>query len=134
MASSVSCQPADGKEIVPITQGDFDYIQYVGTDLNKGVTYFIASPDNFTQRYLYSAKLFGNGEVTRLSPMQQSGQHSYNMSPTGKWAVHTFSNAVTPPEIDMVSLPKHKSVRMIEDNAKAKEQYKALALQALRNL
>ena len=119
----------DGKEIVPITQGDFDYIQYVGTDLNKGVTYFIASPDNFTQRYLYSAKLFGDGEVTRLSPMQQSGQHSYNMSPTGKWAVHTFSNAVTPPEIDMVSLPKHKSVRMIEDNAKAKEQYKALALQ-----
>lgn len=119
----------DGKEIVPITQGDFDYIQYVGTDLDKGVTYFIASPDNFTQRYLYSAKLFGNGEVTRLSPMQQSGQHSYNMSPTGKWAVHTFSNAVTPPEIDMVSLPKHKSVRMIEDNAKAKEQYKVLALQ-----
>ena len=119
----------DGKEIVPITQGDFDYIQYVGTDLIKGVTYFIASPDNFTQRYLYSAKLFGDGEVTRLSPMQQSGQHSYNMSPTGKWAVHTFSNAVTPPEIDMVSLPKHKSVRMIEDNAKAKEQYKALALQ-----
>lgn len=119
----------DGKEIVPITQGDFDYIQYVGTDLDKGVTYFIASPDNFTQRYLYSAKLFGNGEVTRLSPMQQSGQHSYNMSPTGKWAVHTFSNAVTPPEIDMVSLPKHKSVRMIEDNAKAKEQYKALVLQ-----
>lgn len=119
----------DGKEIVPITQGDFDYIQYVGTDLDKGVTYFIASPDNFTQRYLYSAKLFGDGEVTRLSPMQQSGQHSYNMSPTGKWAVHTFSNAVTPPEIDMVSLPKHKSVRMIEDNAKAKEQYKALALQ-----
>lgn len=119
----------DGKEIVPITQGDFDYIQYVGTDLDKGVTYFIASPDNFIQRYLYSAKLFGNGEVTRLSPMQQSGQHSYNMSPTGKWAVHTFSNAVTPPEIDMVSLPKHKSVRMIEDNAKAKEQYKALALQ-----
>lgn len=119
----------DGKEIVPITQGDFDYIRYVGTDLDKGVTYFIASPDNFTQRYLYSAKLFGNGEVTRLSPMQQSGQHSYNMSPTGKWAVHTFSNAVTPPEIDMVSLPKHKSVRMIEDNAKAKEQYKALALQ-----
>lgn len=119
----------DGKEIVPITQGDFDYIQYVGTDLNKGVTYFIASPDNFTQRYLYSAKLFGNGEVTRLSPMQQSGQHSYNMSPTGKWAVHTFSNAVTPPEIDMVSLPKHKFVRMIEDNAKAKEQYKVLALQ-----
>ncbi len=119
----------DGQEIVPITQGDFDYIQHVGTDVEKGITYFIASPDNYTQRYLYSAKLFGNGEVTRLSPMDQAGQHRYNMSPTGRWAVHTYSNAVTPPVIDMVSFPKHKSVRVIEDNAEAKAQYQALGLQ-----
>lgn len=30
--------------------------------------------------------------------------------------------------IDMVSFPKHQSVRMIEDNAKAREQYAALGL------
>lgn len=29
----------------------------------------------------------------------------------------------------MVSFPAHKSVRLITDNAKAKEQYKALGLQ-----
>ena len=118
----------DGKDIQPITQGDFDYISPVGTDMQKGLTYFIASPDNFTQRYLYRAKLFGKGEVERVSPMEQSGQHRYNMSPTGKWAVHTFHNATTPSVIDMVSFPKHKSVRMLEDNAKAKEEYKALGL------
>lgn len=118
----------DGKEIVPVTKGDFDYIQPVGTDLKKGLVYFIASPDNFTQRYLYSANLFGKGEVKRLSPDDQAGQHRYNMSPTGKWAVHTFSNSVTPPVIDMVAFPKHQSVRMIEDNAKAKAQYDALGL------
>lgn len=118
----------DGKEIVPITKGDFDYIQPVGMDIEKGIAYFIASPDNFTQRYLYSAKLFGDGEITRLSPMDQAGQHSYNMSPTGRWAVHSFSNSVTPPVIDMVSFPKHKSVRVIEDNAEAKAQYQALGL------
>lgn len=118
----------DGKEIVPVTKGDFDYIQPVGTDLKKGIIYFIASPDNFTQRYLYSANLFGKGEVKRLSPDNQAGQHRYNMSPTGKWAVHTFSNSVTPPVIDMVAFPKHQSVRMIEDNAKAKAQYDALGL------
>lgn len=118
----------DGKEIVPVTKGDFDYIQPVGTDLKKGLVYFIASPDNFTQRYLYSANLFGKGEVKRLSPEDQAGQHHYNMSPTGKWAVHTFSNSVTPPVIDMVAFPKHQSVRMIEDNAKAKAQYDALGL------
>lgn len=119
----------DGQKIVPVTKGDFDYIQHVGMDVEKGIAYFIASPDNFTQRYLYSAKLFGDGEVTRLSPMDQAGQHTYNMSPTGRWAVHTFSNSVTPPVIDMVSFPKHKSVRVIEDNAEAKAKYQALGLQ-----
>ena len=118
----------DGKDIQPITAGDFDYISTVGMDMKKGLVYFIASPDNFTQRYLYSAKLFGKGEVKRESPMDEAGQHSYSMSPTGKWAVHTFSNAVTPPVIDMVSFPGHKSVRMIEDNAEAKVQYQALGL------
>ena len=118
----------DGKDIQPITAGDFDYISTVGMDMKKGLVYFIASPDNFTQRYLYSAKLFGKGEVKRESPMDEAGQHSYSMSPTGKWAVHTFSNAVTPPVIDMVSFPGHKSVRMIEDNTEAKAQYQALGL------
>ena len=119
----------DGQEIVPITKGDFDYIHEVGMDTQKGLVYFIASPDNFTQRYLYQAKLFGKGEVKRLSPMEQFGQHSYSMSPSGKWAVHTFSNAETPPVIDMVAFPGHKSVRMITDNAEAKQQYRALGLQ-----
>ena len=118
----------DGKDIQPITAGDFDYISTVGMDMKKGLVYFIASPDNFTLRYLYSAKLFGKGEVKRESPIDEAGQHSYSMSPTGKWAVHTFSNAVTPPVIDMVSFPGHKSVRMIEDNAEAKAQYQALGL------
>lgn len=118
----------DGKEILPITKGDFDYISAVGTDTQKGFVYFIASPDNFTQRYLYRAKLLGNGEVERVSPLEQSGQHRYNMSPTGKWAVHTYSNASTPSVIDMVSFPKHQSTRTLEDNAQAKEAYAALGL------
>ena len=118
----------DGKQIEPITKGEFDYIEQAGMDLKKGLVYFIASPDNFTQRYLYSASLFGKGEVKRLSPANEVGQHRYNISPNGRWAVHAFSNAVTPPVIDMVSLPNHKSVRLIEDNAQAKAEYQALGL------
>lgn len=118
----------DGKVIEPITKGEFDYVSDVGTDMKNGIVYFIASPDNFTQRYLYSARLNGNGEVKRISPADQSGQHRYNMSPTGKWAVHTFSNAATPSVIDMVSFPKHTSVRVIEDNQAARDQYAALGV------
>ncbi len=116
----------DGKEIIPITKGNLDFINEVGVDMQKGLVYFIATAENYTQRYLYQAKLFGKGDVTMISPADQLGQHNYNMSPSGKWAVHTFSNAQTPPVIDMVAFPGHKSVRLITDNAKAKEQYKAL--------
>ncbi|MDE6532777.1 MAG: S9 family peptidase [Muribaculaceae bacterium] len=118
----------DGKKVEAVTKGEFDYVSPVGADFKKGVAYFIASPDNYTQRYLYSASLFGNGEVRRLSPMEQSGQHRYNMSPNGRWAVHTFSNAGTPPLIDMVSFPRHRKVRDIETNSEAKGQYEALGL------
>ncbi len=118
----------DGKEILPITKGEFDFISQEGIDLQKGLIYFIASPENFTQRYLYSAKLFGNGEVKRLSPEDQNGQHRYSISPTGKWAVHTFSNAATAPVIDMIAMPKHQTVRVIETNDHAQKQYEALGL------
>lgn len=118
----------DGKEISPITKGDFDFIQLSGMDLKKGLVYFIASPDNYTQRYLYSAKLFGNGEVERVSPEDESGQHRYQISPNGKFAVHTFSNAVTPPVIEMVALPSHKTVSVITENKKALEDYRNLKL------
>lgn len=118
----------DGKEIRTVTKGDFDVIQLSGMDLKKGIVYFIASPDNFTQRYLYSAKLFGNGEVKRLSPTDESGQHKYNISPNGKYAVHSFSNSKTAPQYDMISLPSHKVLSVIEDNKKAQEQYNSLQL------
>ena len=118
----------DGKQIQPITKGNFDFINEVGIDTDRGLVYFIASPYNATQRYLYQARLFGKGEAKRISPADQSGQHSYNISPSGKWAVHTFSNTETPPVISMVSLPDHRSVRLITDNSRAKEQYRSLGL------
>ncbi|MGP1435851.1 MAG: S9 family peptidase [Phocaeicola sp.] len=118
----------DGKQTKLVTDAQMDYENEVGVDMKKGIVYFIGTLDNYTQRYLYQAKLFGNGKVERVSPLNESGQHRYVMSPTGKWAVHTFSNAQTPPVIDMVSFPGHKTVCGITDNAEAKNQYKSLGL------
>ncbi len=119
----------DGKEISPITSGNFDLIQIVGADLKKQILYFIASPDNATQRYLYSASLKkGRIGCERLSPEGQVGQHSYQMSPTGKWAVHSFSNAQTPPVAEILSFPGHKAVRTLVTNERARAEYAALGL------
>lgn len=113
----------DGKECKLVTAENIDIANVVGTDVKAGYVYYIASPDNYTQRYLYRSALFGKGKMDLVSPAEEKGQHRYNISPTGKWAVHTFENTVTPPVISMVSLPTHKTVRMIEDNKAAKEAY-----------
>ena len=59
---------ADGKDVRPITKGDFDVISVQALDETGGWLYFYASPDNATQRYLYRAKLDGSGSSWPLSP------------------------------------------------------------------
>lgn len=109
-------------EITPITSGDFEVIQLLNIEQKKGWAYYIASPENPTQTYLYRSKLNGKGTPERLSPMDQSGQHSYNISPDCKYAIHTFSNHATPPQYEVVSLPDHKVLRVLEDNKALKNK------------
>ncbi|MDR2040181.1 MAG: S9 family peptidase [Bacteroidales bacterium] len=118
----------DGKDIQCLTPGAFDVIQVTGMDQEKGYVYFMATEENYTQRYLYRASLKGKGKVEKIPVDGQSGQHSYNFSPTGKWAVHTFQNASTPPEYGMVQFPQNKTIRILEDNAEAKRKFDDLSL------
>jgi hypothetical protein len=87
-----------------ITHGDFDVVQLDCIQPKSGYVYYIASPDNFTQRYLYRSKINGKGEPERISPDDQDGQHSYVMSGDAKWALHTFQNASTPPVISLMEV------------------------------
>ncbi|MES2275375.1 MAG: S9 family peptidase [Bacteroidota bacterium] len=96
----------DGKEQL-ITKGDYDVVSIEQVDEAGGLIYFIASPDNATQRYLYSVKI-GGGPAVRVSPADQPGTHSYEISPNGKIAQHTFSNSYTPYAFEVISLPDHK--------------------------
>ncbi len=55
-----------------ITHGNYDVIGIDSTDEKGGWLYFIASPDNATQRYLYRTRLDGNAEAERVSPANGS--------------------------------------------------------------
>lgn len=118
----------DGSEMKDIIGAPMDVVRINCIDTKGGYVYYIASPDNFTQRYLYRSKLNGTGEPERISPENLPGQHAYQMSPDAKWAIHTFQNRNTPPVISLVSLPKHKVIRVLEDNSEAKQKYELLGL------
>ncbi|MFT4665089.1 MAG: dipeptidyl-peptidase-4 [Polaribacter sp.] len=107
---------ADGKEKMLISDGKYDVISIVEIDKKGGWVYFMASPDNATQRYLYQLPLYKKGIARRLSPMNQSGTHRYQVAPNGAYAFHTFSNINTPPITELVSLPDHKVVRPLINN------------------
>ncbi len=110
-----------------VTPGDYDVVSIVLIDDESGYVYFIASPDNPTQRYLYRTRLDGKGTPVRLSPTDQPGDHIYQVAPGGKYAFHTYSNANTPPIVELVSLPNHKSLRVLAANQALHQSFQSLA-------
>src|SRR5690606_31696981 len=118
----------DGKDVKLITKGDFDVVNINCIDTKNGYVYYIASPDNFTERYLYRSRLDGKGSAERISPKNLQGQHAYQMSEDASYAVHTFQNVYTPPVISIISLKEHKQLRVMEDNKSLKEKYDQLGV------
>ncbi len=119
----------DGSEKTLITKGDYDVISLVKLDEASGWLYFIASPENPAQRYLFRERLDGTGAAEQLTPSNQAGTHSYRLSGDATRAFHTFSNANTPPAYDLVELPSHRVIHSTEDNAKAKAKLKEINFQ-----
>ena len=107
----------DGKETL-LTPGNYDVIELNSVDEKSKTVYFMASPDNATQTYLYEVPLNG-GKATRLTPSNESGSHNYDISPNGKLAFHNYSNANMFPLKDVVSLPNHKLLSGGEVNPRA---------------
>ncbi len=100
----------NGQDEVNVTPGDFDVISSGLVDEATNTFYFLASPDNATEQYLYRSSLNGTGKATRITPKDQRGTHSYQISPNGNWAFHTFSNAGFPKLRERISLPDHRSL------------------------
>ena len=107
----------DGKGERLLTPGAFDVIHLERIDERAGLLYFIASPDNATQRYLYRVRVDGKGNAERVTPADSRGTNSYDISPDGRWAFHTRSMFDSPPVTDLVELSGHRAVRVLQDNA-----------------
>jgi dipeptidyl-peptidase-4 len=98
-----------------INTGNSDITAVERVDREGRSIYFLASPENATQNYLYRAAIDGAAAV-RITPADEPGSHSYNISPDCRFAFHTYSRADRVPVTDLVRLPEHIRVRMLEDN------------------
>ncbi len=108
----------NGKKEVLVTKGNYDIANIKCIDEKNNFVYFMASPDNATQLYLYRTKLNGKGKLELLSPASLKGTHDYNISPSANYALHKFSNYKTFPISEWVSLPAHKPLDIANSIAK----------------
>jgi dipeptidyl-peptidase-4 len=108
----------DGKTVRLVTPGAYDVLEVKGVDDKGGWLYYIASPDNPTQKYLFRTRLDGKGKAQRLSPVAEAGTHVYDRSPNYKYAIENYSSLGSPPVIRLIRLPGHQVIRTLVDNAK----------------
>ncbi|HUT95372.1 MAG TPA: DPP IV N-terminal domain-containing protein [Thermoguttaceae bacterium] len=114
-----------GKQVNLATPGDYDAIELLHVDEKDGWLYFLASPDNPTQRYLYRVRLDGTG-LERLTPSEQAGTHDYQISPDARWAIHHWSSFDAPPTVELVDLPGHDKVRTLAASKSLRAKVKKL--------
>jgi dipeptidyl-peptidase-4 len=58
-----------------VTPGDYDVLGIDSIDEKEGWLYFMASPENPIQRYLYRIRLDGRGKPERISPAPTATRH-----------------------------------------------------------
>ncbi len=109
-----------------LTPGDYDVAAfYTATDKK---VYFSASLENPAQRYLYKTNLNEKGNPARLTPDNFKGINTYQIAPNGKYAIHNHTDVNTPTTTRLVSLPDHKTIKVLVDNAGLKEKLAKLDL------
>ncbi len=116
----------DGGAVRLITRGDFDVLEVKGIDDKGGWLYYVASPDNPTQKYLFRTRLDGKGTPQRISPKAEAGTHVYDRSPSYRYAIENYSRLDTPPVIRLVRLPGNEVIRTLVDNAELRTRVEAL--------
>jgi dipeptidyl-peptidase-4 len=116
----------DGSTVRPITPGAYDVVRVQTIDEESGWVYFIASPENPNQRYLFRVRLDGSGTPERLSPTDQPGTHSYQISPGADWAIHSYSRFGVPPITNLIRLPGHAVARPLVQNERLRQRVSAI--------
>jgi dipeptidyl-peptidase-4 len=109
-----------------LTPGNFDVASICSvTDKNL---YFIASPENATQRFLFMTDLKGTGKSIRVTPAGLGGINTYDISPDGKFAIHQHEACLEPLKASLIRMSDHTTIDVLTSNEELKKNFAALAL------
>ncbi|WP_206483276.1 S9 family peptidase [Thalassotalea sp. G2M2-11] len=106
----------DGKTKIDLTPGEFDTVSIQAVDEDSGWLYYIASPKDVGQRYLFRSKLDASIVNQQVTPDAFAGSNSYQMSPNGEWAIHSHSTFSQPTQKRLVKIEGHQEQHMMMDN------------------
>ncbi|KAF2328236.1 S9 family peptidase [Flavobacterium daemonense] len=98
----------DGKKKELITTENFDAYFKAFNEKTKSI-YFIASPTDATQRYLYQTNL-DSKKTSRVTPKEFEGTNEYHFSTNGEFATHTNSNINRDYNKRLIALSGHKKI------------------------
>ena len=106
-----------GKEVQPITSGNYDVVDFYGYDPVKKLYYYSSHEESPLEKYVYS--IDAKGKKKKLTPTK--GWNEAEFSKSFKYFVNVVSNADMPPLYTLYTA-NGKAVRTLEDNAALKEK------------
>jgi dipeptidyl-peptidase-4 len=117
--------PRDQGEAKLLTPGQYDVMSVAGVAEKQGAVFFMASPGDATQSYLYRASLSG-GEPVRVTPEGANGFHTYRVSSGGEWAFHGVSGFDRPWRYELVKLADARPAHVFVDDSVQIEKVRTL--------
>jgi dipeptidyl-peptidase 4 len=121
----------DGKTVTKLTQNNFDLIELKGWNEKTGKVFYTASPDNATQRYLYTSNMLKLKKPgIRVTPNEISATCMYEVSPNAQYAQFLMvGNKMKSPKPEWINTETHKTleggdVKMVVNNNNKTEFFK----------
>ncbi|MFN7937034.1 MAG: alpha/beta fold hydrolase [Bryobacteraceae bacterium] len=117
----------NGKEVKPVTQGEFEVTELVHVDEAGQRVFFMSTEESPLERHLYVTGR--DGQRRKLT--KEKGTHAVEMSPNAEYWVDTYSSISEPSRTVLRDASGNIAMTLREPSLKAREEYDILPTELL---
>ena len=111
----------DGELQRQLTQGEWMVEEVLALDEAAGLVYFSATIESPLERHVYSMRLDGEGEPTRLTTV--AGWHDATFAANASVFVDIWSNPETPPQTELFDADGQRLATLVENRIEGEHPY-----------